>query len=176
MKPTHRRVGAVRLLIDACAAINLFNCGKLAVVCELPDTEVALSPIVVSECGLDCAAEIISLQAAGLIHFVPDDEISPDRFLELVTDHDIGDGELESISVCEATDRAFCTDDAAARRLANNLLGDARVMGSLRLLKFSVEASLLVCTDAFAGYRKMRECGGFLPDVPSDFFCIGEAA
>ncbi|WP_264610528.1 hypothetical protein [Sphingobium sp. B11D3B] len=166
----------MRLLIDACAAINLHNCGKLAVVCGLPNTEVALSPIVVSECGLDCAAAIIALQAEGSIHFVPDEEISPDRFLELVTDHDIGDGELESISICEATDRAFCTDDAAARRLATNLLGAPRVMGSLRLLKLSVEASLLMCTDAFEGYNKMRDCGGFLPDVPSDFFCIGEAA
>lgn len=172
----HRWVGAVRLLIDACAAINLYNCGKLAIVCGLPNTEVALSPIVVSECGLHCASEIISLQAAGRIHFVSDDEISPDRFLELVTDHDIGDGELESISICETTDRAFCTDDAAARRLATNLLGATRVMGSLRLLKLSVEASLLICTDAFAGYNQMRDCGGFLPDLPSDFFCVGEAA
>lgn len=166
----------VRLLIDACAAINLYNCGQLAVICELPDTEIAMSPIVVSECGLDCAAEIISLHAAGRIHYVPDEEISPDRFLELVTDHDIGDGELESIAVCETTDRAFCTDDATARRLATSLLGAARVMGSLRLLKFAVEASLLKCTDAFAGYNTMRDSGGFLPELANDFFCVGEPA
>lgn len=147
----------------------------LAVVCELPNTEVALSPIVVSECGLDCAAEIIALQAAGRVHFVLDDEISPDRFLELVNDYDIGDGELESISICETTDRTFCTDDAAARRLATNLLGAGKVMGSLRLLKLSVESSLLMCTEAFAGYNQMRNCGGFLPDLPNDFFCAGEA-
>lgn len=166
----------MRLLIDACAAINLHNCGQLALVCELPNTEIALTPIVVSECGLDCAAEIIALEAAGHIHFVPDDEISPDRFLELVTDHDIGDGELESIAVCETTDRAFCTDDAAARRLANNLLGTPKAMGSLRLLKFAVEASLLKCTEAFAGYNQMRDSGGFLPDLTNDFFCVGEPA
>jgi predicted nucleic acid-binding protein len=166
----------VRLLIDACAAINLHNCGQLALVCDLPNTEIALSPIVVSECGLDCAAEIIALEAAGRIHFVPDDEISPDRFLELVSDHDIGDGELESITVCVATDRGFCTDDAAARRLATTLLGIPKVMGSLRLLKLAVEASLLKCTEAFAGYNMMRDSGGFLPDLPQDFFCVGEPA
>lgn len=165
----------MRLLIDACAAINLHNCGKLAVVCELPNIEVALSPIVVSECGLSCAAEIIALQADGRIHYVPDEEISTDRFLELVEDHDIGDGELESISICEATGRAFCTDDAAARRLATDLLGVVNVMGSLRLLKLSVEASLIVCTEAFAGYNQMRDCGGFLPNLPNDFFCVAEA-
>lgn len=165
----------MRLLIDACAVINLYNCGKLALVCGLPNIEVSLSPIVVSECGLDCAAEIIALQAAGRIHFVPDEEISPDRFLELVADHDIGDGELESISVCETTDRAFCTDDAAARRLATNLLGARKVMGSLRLLKLSVEASILNCTEAFAGYEQMRDSGGFLPDLENDFFCVREA-
>jgi predicted nucleic acid-binding protein len=169
-------VGAVRLLIDACAAINLHNCGQLAVVCELPNVEIALSPIVVSECGLDCAAEIIDLQSAGRIFFVPDDEISPDRFLELVMDHDIGDGELESIAVCETTNRAFCTDDAAARRLAINLLGSPNVMGSLRLLKLAVAASLLKCTEAFAGYNQMRDSGGFLPDLANDFFCVGEPA
>lgn len=164
----------MRLLIDACAAINLHNCGQLAVVCELPNVEIAMSPIVVSECGLDCAGEIIALHAAGRIHYVPDQEISPDRFLELVTDHDIGDGELESIAVCETTNRAFCTDDAAARRLATNLLGGQKVMGSLRLLKLAVEASLLKCTDAFAGYKQMRDSGGFLPDLANDFFCVGE--
>lgn len=132
-----------------------------------------MSPIVVSECGLGCAAEIMALEAGGHIHFVPDDEISPDRFLELVTDHDIGDGELESITVCETTDRGFCTDDAAARRLAINLLGAPKVMGSLRLLKLAVEASLMECTEAFSGYNQMRDSGGFLPNLPDDFFCIG---
>jgi predicted nucleic acid-binding protein len=166
----------VRLLIDACAAINLYNCGKLALICSLPNTEIALSPIVVSECGLDCAAEIIALEATGRVLFVPDGEISTDRFLELVAEHDIGDGELESIVVCEATDCAFCTDDAAARRLASNLLGAPKVMGSLRLLKLAVEASLLKCTDAFAGYLEMRDSGGFLPELATDFFCIGEPA
>lgn len=166
----------MRLLIDACAAINLHNCGRLAVVCELPDTEIALSPIVISECGLGCASEIIALHAAGRIHFVEDHEISPDRFLELVAEHDIGDGELESITVCETADHLFCTDDGAARRLATNLLGAPRVMGSLRLLKLSVEASLLKCTQAFADYKQMKSCGGFLPDLANDFFCLGEVA
>jgi len=164
----------VRLLIDACAAINLHNCGKLAVVCELPNTEIAMSPMVVSECGLGCAATIISLQAAGRIYFVADDEISPDRFLELVAEFDIGDGELESIAVCEATESAFCTDDAAARRLATDLLGAQNVMGSLRLLRLAVESSLLKCNEAFADYNRMRQSGGFLPHVASDFFCVGE--
>lgn len=135
-----------------------------------------MSPIVVSECGLDCAGEIIALHTAGRIHYVPDEEISPDRFLELVTDHDIGDGELESIAVCETTGRAFCTDDAAARRLATKLLGGQKVIGSLRLLKLAVEASLLKCTDAFAGYNQMRDSGGFLPDLANNFFCVGETA
>lgn len=163
----------MRLLIDACAAINLHNCGKLALVCGLPNIEIALSPIVVSECGLDCAEMIIELEAAGFIQFVPDVEISADRFLKLVAEHDIGDGELEAIAVCEGTDRSFCTDDAAARRLATGLLGAPKVMGSLRLLKLAVEASLLKCTDAFSGYLEMREAGGFLPALENDFFCSG---
>lgn len=165
----------MRLLIDACAAINLHNCGKLETVCGLPDIEIALSPIVISECGLGCATEIITLQAGGLIHFVQDDEISTDRFLELVELHDIGDGELESIAVCEMTDDGFCTDDAAARRLATNLLGAPRVMGSLRLLKFAVEASLVKCGDAFGDYLKMRDSGAFLPELEANFFCLEPA-
>ncbi len=172
----HRRASVVHLLIDACAVINLHNCGKLATVCSLPGIEIALSPIVVSECGVGCAAEIMALQAAGHIHFVPDAEISPDRFLDLVAEHDIGDGELESIAVCEATERSFCTDDAAARRLASNLLGATKVMGSLRLLKLAVEASLLKCTEAFAGYLEMRSNGGFLPELGTNFFCSDELA
>lgn len=161
----------MRLLIDACAAINLHNCGKLSVICGLPAIEIALSPIVVSECGLECATEIISLHSAGSLHFIQDDEISTDRFLELVELNDIGDGELESISVCESTEDLFCTDDAAARRLATSLLGAARVMGSLRLLKFAVGASLIKCSDAFGDYLKMKDSGGFLPELEADFFC-----
>ncbi|WP_157072452.1 hypothetical protein [Brevundimonas bacteroides] len=164
----------MRLLIDACAVINLYNCGMLAVVCDLPEIEITMSPIVVSECGLDCVAEVMELQAAGRIQFVPDEEISPDRFLDLVNQHDIGDGELESIAVCEATNSSFCTDDRAARTLASGLLGAPRVMGSLRLLKLAVEASLLKCTDAFAGYVQMRDSGGFLPPLETDFFCMGD--
>lgn len=163
----------MHLLIDACAVINLYNCGKLAIVCDLPDTEIWLSPIVVAECGLGCAAEIIALHAAGRILYVPDHDISADRFLELVALHDIGDGELESIAVCEATHRFFCTDDSAARHLATNLLGADKVMGSLRLLKLAVDAALLKCTDAFAGYTEMRDNGGFLPQLGADFFCNG---
>lgn len=159
------------LLIDACAAINLYNCGKLALVCNLPGIGIELSPIVVSECGLGCAAEIIALETAGLIRFVPDEEISTDRFLELVAEEDIGNGELESIAVCEATGRSFCTDDGAARRLANQLLGPAKVMGSLRLLKMAVEALLIPCNEAFAGYLAMRDSGGFLPQLETHFFC-----
>ena len=166
----------MRLLIDACAAINLYNCGRLADVCELPDTEIEVSPIVLSECGVDCAGVILELEAAGRLRFVPDAEISPDRFLELVADHDIGDGELEAIAVCEVTGGSFCTDDGAARRLATNLLGAQKVMGSLRLLKLAVEASLLKCTDAFSGYLEMRQSGGFLPVLENDFFCSGGQA
>lgn len=166
----------MRLLIDACAAINLYNCDRLADVCQLPDTEIEVSPIVLSECGVDCAGIILQLEAAGLLKFVPDAEISPDRFLELVAVHDIGDGELEAIAVCEVTGGSFCTDDGAARRLAADLLGAHRVMGSIRLLKFAVEASLLKCTDAFSGYLEMRQRGGFLPKLEDDFFCSGKAA
>jgi predicted nucleic acid-binding protein len=176
MTPTQAWASIVRLLIDACAAINLHNCGKLAIVCALPEVEIRLSPIVVSECGLRCATEIIALEAAGLIHFVPDEEISTERFLELLDENDIGDGEVESIAICESTGGSFCTDDAAARRLAAGLLGGAKVMGSLRLLKFAVEASLLTCTEAFAGYRMMRDNGGFLPDLQAEFFCNGTPA
>jgi predicted nucleic acid-binding protein len=161
----------VPLLIDACAAINLHNCGQLPLICSVPGIEIEFSPIVVSECGLGCAAEIMSLEAAGLIRFVPDAEISTDRFLELLADQDIGDGELESIAVCELMGHSFCTDDAAARRLAIRLLGVERVMGSLRLLKKAVEASAIQCTDAFAGYIGMREAGGFLPELASTYFC-----
>lgn len=159
------------ILIDACAAINLHNCGYLSIVCNLLDIDIELTPIVVSECGLGCAAELMALEASGTIKFLGDAEISTDRFLELVANYDIGDGELESIAVCEATGRLFCSDDGAARRLAGDLLGAERVMGSLRLLKMAVQAAAVQCTAAFAGYLQMRVSGGFLPPLEADFFC-----
>lgn len=164
----------MRFVIDACAIINLFNAGYLELACHLPRCEILVTPIVLGECSTDCAAEILRLHAAGHISFVDDDLIPVERFLELVGDNDIGDGEVEAIAVCELHGFGFCSDDGKARTLATGLIGKENVVGSLRLLRWLVEDGEKQCTEAFDAYLVMLRQGGFLPPLNSDFFCIEE--
>lgn len=113
----------------------------------------------------------MALVDEGSMHFVTDAEIDADRFLDLVAAHDIGDGELEAIAVCENSGEALCSDDGSARNLAAELLGQDRVCGSLRLLRRAVELEGLPCDLAFEGYQGMLAHGAWLPALQQTYFC-----
>jgi predicted nucleic acid-binding protein len=162
-------MGILALLIDTCSLVNLHNCGHLKVVCQIVPLRV--SPIVLGECSALCAAEIIDLAQNGNVAFVPDDQIDADRYLDLVGQYDIGNGEIEALVVCEAHSESFCSDDGAARKLGRELLGEGKICGSLALLKRAVEAELLSCEVAFGGYGRMVQEGAWLPPLERDYFC-----
>jgi predicted nucleic acid-binding protein len=107
----------------------------------------------------------------GSITFVPDHEIDADRFLNLVGQYDIGNGEIEALVICETHLEAFCSDDGAARKLGTELLGADKICGSLALLKRAVDAELLSCEMAFGGYGLMVQEGAWLPPLARDYFC-----
>lgn len=159
------------IVIDACTIINLFNAGALGDVLSLERLKVWVTPLIVGECGTDCASELLRLSGLDVVHFVEDAAVPIDRFLELVEAHDIGDGENEAIAVCEANGWSFCSDDAPARRLGQATLGQNAVVGGLRLLRWAVEDGVLVCDVAFEHYKQMLVAGGFLPRVEQSFFC-----
>jgi predicted nucleic acid-binding protein len=64
----------------------------------------------------------------------------------------------------------MASDDKKARNAATIELGEARVTGSLGLLRSAVISRLISPEEAFSSYRKMIDGGGFLPRVDQNFF------
>lgn len=160
-------------IIDASSIINLLNADALRTVCHLRKCRLWLTPMVVGECGPTHAAELLALQQEGLCNFVDEIDVPAELFLELLAEHELGDGETESIAVCRSNGFALCCDDRKARQLGGRILGEENVAGSLRLLRHCVEERLLECVEAFRLFNVMREQGGFLPDTSKDHFCAG---
>jgi predicted nucleic acid-binding protein len=158
------------LIIDASSIINLHNAKALDLVTGLDEHTFWVSPLVVGECEPTCAAELLQLQGQGLVGFVEPNEISSDTYLDLLNQHELGEGETECIALAMKRPYAFCCDDRKARQVATAILGSDKVIGSLRLLKWSVTANLLGAADAVGMYEAMKTAGGFLPEIPEGWF------
>jgi len=160
----------VAIALDASSLINLSNADALEVALGIPNTNFLISPIVAGECHADCVAEFVRLSATCSIQFVQDNEIDADAYLELLALHDLGQGETECLIVCAAGGHSICCDDRKARAVATAMLGQDRVLGSLRLLKLAVEHGQATPANAFQMYQAMVTAGGFLPDLPFEWF------
>lgn len=141
--------------------------------CGLRRCRFWVSPGVVGECRAECAAELLALKAGGALSFIDDAEIPAARVLELLAQFGLDPGETESIAACESLGYSLCSDDGAARKLAAQLLGTFRVIGSLRILRWCVEERVVRCSAAFGVFGTMRDRGGFLPSMDQGFFCSG---
>ena len=159
----------VDLIIDASSIINLYNGEALDIVTQLSDRRLCLSPLVIGECGPSCAAELLRLEKSGSLRFDPQ-TISAELFLQMLEDFDLGEGETECLALSVTEAYVFCCDDGRARNIGKAKLGADRVVGSLRLLRWSVEDALINADRAFAIYQKMKGAGGFLPDMTRDWF------
>jgi hypothetical protein len=105
-----------------------------------------------------------------LIRFVDPDDISAEIFLGLLEAHDLGEGETECLTLSLRHPYVFCCNDIKARHIGEELLGEGRVVGSLRLLKWCVVQELANAEMAFNFYEAMRNAGGFLPDITVKWF------
>jgi predicted nucleic acid-binding protein len=160
----------VDLITDASSIINLDNAQALVAAANLDERTICLSPLVVGECQPNCAALLVRLEQEGLMRFVDPREISAELFLSLLEDHDLGEGETECLALALVRPYVFCCDDRKARRVGVELLGGSRVVGSLRLLKWLVEDGHLSVDEAFTHYESMKREGGFLPEIPREWF------
>lgn len=163
----------MRALLDSSSVINLVNAGALELVCSLDDIEWWLPPAVVDESGPTCAAVTLELQRRGLINFLDDDQVDAERFLALLDAHRLGAGETECVAIAADTDHHVCCDDRRARTMAAGIIGTDRVFGTVRLLRWCVEQWRIDCAEARRLLRSMRDSGGFLPDAPQTYFCVG---
>lgn len=157
--------------IDACSAINLYNAEALESVCMIPNIRIFISNSAKSECKYGCETQISKLIADGLIQNIEDSAIPVSHFLEIKAAYGLGDGETESIVACQALGYTLISDDGAARKIGIATLGQARVIGSIRLLRLGVEFNLFDCAQAFLRFKIMVAAGGFLPQVSHGFFC-----
>src|SRR5579883_847075 len=121
---------------DASSIINLSKADALSLVAQLGHCHICVSPLVATECGLPCAAELKLLSDNHQITLLDADNIPADLYLNLLGTYELGEGETECIALCSVGPHLFCTDDQKARKVAAQLVGDHRVLGSLRLLRW----------------------------------------
>jgi predicted nucleic acid-binding protein len=105
---------------------------------------------------------------------VKPNDISSDVYLDLLNQHELGEGETECLALAMQRPYAFCCDDRKARHAATTVLGSDRVIGSLRLLKWSVAAGLFSTAQATEMYETMKAAGGFLPEINAARFVADE--
>jgi predicted nucleic acid-binding protein len=163
----------MNIVLDASSAINLHNAAVLDAAGRLARCRLWLTPTVVGECQPSLAAKILDLKMNGVLQFVDDVSVPTDFFLNLLAEHNLGEGETEAIAVCKVFGYNFCCDDKKARLLAIEALGKGRVVGSLRILRWCVHEAIFDCSGAFELFKAMRNAGGFLPRVAQPFFCEG---
>lgn len=163
----------MKYALDSSSVINLLNAGALELATRVDRCEICLPPLVVGECGLSSAAELIELRDAGRLSFVNDEDVDAELFADLLNTHGLGAGETECLAVAMTKRLSVCCDDRKARELAAELLGPARVAGTLRILRWTVEDALISCDGAYSLFNLMRQKGGFLPETEQAFFCKG---
>ena len=159
----------MKIILDACSAINL-ECGEvLSIVLDVPGYEFFIGPEVLSECGKD--SQVYQMIESGKLVALPDDELLLSRLQALIEELDLGIGETECIMFADLDAKLhICSDDRKARRVASQRLGADRVIGSLALLKRCVAMASLTKEQALQSVNLMKSKGAFLPELADDFF------
>lgn len=161
----------MKIITDASTLINLDNADALRLATSIPAFEFWIAPLALGECNSDCAARIAALNADGLVHYLDENLLDADRFLELKALYELGDGETECLLVAEALGHSVCTDDGKARTVAKELFGEARVIGSAGLMRQLAENTIVDCKRANDLFDLMKAAGGYLPALEHKFFC-----
>ncbi|WP_417372263.1 hypothetical protein [Gelidibacter japonicus] len=149
------------------------NSDRLSDVLSLRNTNFIITPAVYDEVS-KVPEQLIKLDkyiATGqILHYQGD--LNVEVLDQLFETYDLGDGETEAVLLSQERGYQICCDDKRARGMAEYEVGESRVMGSLRLLKFVVAEEIIECTDAYSAYRIMIQKGGFLPNaIKNHFFC-----
>jgi len=159
----------VTVVLDASTLINLANGEVFAKVLSLPGRSFQVSPVVLSE-SRTVAKAIRAAVRRGDIEWVDDDAIDAHEYEDALEGWGLGPGETECILAAKALGYSVACDDRAARRVIERELGQARMTGTIGLLRQTVVAGLLTPQEAFAAYQQMERLGGYLPRVAlSDF-------
>lgn len=160
----------MNIVLDACAIINLVHGSVFDTVLSLKHDQFCVGSLTLEECGDEPGVVLRSAVNAKKVALLDDDLNTAKKFLALLEQYGLGDGETESLAFAQSLNYVICTDDKKARTVSTSVLGEGRVTGSLGLLKSAVQQQRLTASEAFAAYQKMKTAGGFLPDVDLSFF------
>jgi len=159
----------VTVVLDASTLINLANGEVFANVISLPGRSFQVSPVVLSE-SRTVAKAIRAAVKCGDISWVDDNAIDAQEFEDALDEWGLGPGETECILAAKALECSVACDDGAARRVIKREIGQARMTGTVGLLREAVAAGLLTAQEAFDAYQQMKRLGGYLPRLAlSDF-------
>jgi predicted nucleic acid-binding protein len=128
-----------------------------------------MGTIVRGECG-DLTLYLDEQTAKGRLKILPGRTIAPTHFADILDRYELGLGETECIVHAGQLDLSVCTDDRAARAATMAHLGEARVLGSLRLIRECVCAGIITSGQAYVGYEMAVSQGAFLPIMPPSYF------
>ena len=157
------------VVVDASTLINLANGEALSAVLSLTGMRFLVSGAVRDE-SRSIAAAIKDAVAAGKLELVDDALITLRAFTEAKRQLRLGDGETECILAAEQLGCSIACDDRAARAASIARFGQARLIGSIGLLRLARQEGLVTRADAFASYELMRQRGGYLPSVAEQEF------
>lgn len=149
-------------IIDACALINLANCGLASSVIDAIGGNVCCQGLVEDELH-DRSRELQELFDLRKVSIIPGD-IPANDVSEIVQKNRIGLGEAECIAFCERFGWSFISDDYKARNVASKIIGLNRVVGTIGLLCACIDEGLFSASDACNLLDRARAAGGFLPN------------
>lgn len=152
------------VVVDACTLINLANGEVLSEILQLPGIEFQVSAIVRRESRTISEAIDVAV-GSGRLALVDDALISVGDFIRVKSELELDDGETECILAAQALACTIACDDGAARKAIVELLGEARLIGSIGLLRMAITAGLINQERAIESYQLMRQRGGFLPSI-----------
>lgn len=160
----------MRIILDASSYINLIQGQIFSQVSSLAGYSYYMGPLVEKECSDDTNV-LDTLFTKGLITRVDDSDIPASHFLQILQQYSLGEGETECLTLCGVdTNYVMACDDKKARDTAKLLYSSTRLTGSIGLVKACVKQGLISSKDAFATYELMKREGGFLPEIPKNFF------
>ena len=152
-------------MFDTCTIVNLHKGGVLGRVLNLAIHRFLVGPEVLDECANRCQPLLDGLVNES-VTLLDDSGVPASLFLDLLNLHHLGDGETECLVYAQLhSTYIICSDDRAARTVATRLYGQARVMGSIRLLLQCITHGILSEDEAFSAYEEMLRAGGFLPTL-----------
>jgi predicted nucleic acid-binding protein len=152
---------------DACALLNLHHGGVLETAVSLPDSDFLLGRAVYGE-SRSITEELDRLLGLEKLTWVNDAAIPASEFWRLKEEYDLGDGETECLATALHVDCRLVCDDFAARSAGVELIGEARVTGSIGMLRACVDAGALERDAAYQAYELMKALGAFLPNMSID--------